>query len=188
MFDLESASDEPDVRSRPVEPLQIATLEAPRRPAPPKRPRVAPHDPAIRVMTDFSMQNPVLVSAERLIDEALRDMMVAGVRALLVIRADRVIGLITSYDIQGERPLQFLNNAGFTRHDEIQVGHIMTPWERMPTLDWEAVRTACVQDIAEHFGAQRAPTHIVVLERAEHGGTIVRGLFSRTQLERQLTA
>ncbi len=192
MFERDSASDGTTVSAHPVESLQSDTnwtaREAPRRPAPPKRPRAAPNDPAMRVMTDFSVQTPVLVNAERTIDEALRDMMVAGVRALLVIRGERVIGLITSYDIQGERPLQFLNDAGFTRHDEIQVGHIMTPWERMPTLDWEAVQVACVQDIAARFRAQRATTHIVVLERAEQGGTIVRGLFSRAQLERQLAA
>lgn len=137
-------------------------------------------------MTDFTAQSPVLVAAERPIDDALRDMMVAGVRALLVTRDEKVIGLVTSYDIQGERPLQFLNRSGLTRHDEIQVGHIMTPWERVSTLDWAAVRAACVSDIAAQFQAQRTTTHIVVLERAEQGSATVRGLLSRTELERQL--
>lgn len=189
MFDRESESEEHVFVARPGDSLTVgaaaAASETPRRPAPARR-RVAPTDAATRVMTDFTNQPPVLVAAERLIDDALRDMMVAGVRALLVTRGEKVIGLITSYDIQGERPLQFLNNSGFTRHDEIQVGHIMTPWERVPTLEWDAVRTARVEEIAELFKARRATTHIVVLERADHGGTVVRGLFSRTQLERQL--
>ena len=162
--------------------------QTPRRPAPVHRSRVAPADPATRVMTDFCAQAPVWVTAERPIDEALRDMMVAGVRALLVIRGESVIGLITSYAIQGARPMQFLHEAGFTRHDEIQVGHVMTPWDRVPTLEWEMVRAASVQDIAEQFRSRRATTHIVVLERSESGAASVRGLFSRTQLERQLEA
>ncbi len=190
MFDRESEGEEHAVITRPGDSLAaeptFAAREMPRRPGPPTGRRAAPTDPAMSVMTDFTVQPPVLVAPERLIDEALRDMMVAGVRALLVSRGEKVIGLITSYDIQGERPLQFLNNSNFTRHDEIQVGHIMTPWERVPTLEWQAVRAARVQDIAERFRAERTTTHIVVLERAEQGGTVVRGLFSRTQLERQL--
>lgn len=190
MFDRDSDNDAysaitfPD-NSPAAHPARTAN-ETPRRPAPVRGARAAPTDPATRVMTDFTVQMPVLVNAERLIDDALRDMMVAGVRALLVTRGETVIGLVTSYDIQGERPLQFLNRSGFTRHDEIQVGHIMTPWERVPRLDWETVRTARVRDITERFRAARAATHIVVLERAAQGSTIVRGLFSRTQLERQL--
>jgi CBS-domain-containing membrane protein len=50
------------------------------------------------------------VTEDRSIDDALRDMMLAGVRALLVVREDAVTGLVTSYDIQGERPLQFLRS------------------------------------------------------------------------------
>ncbi len=190
MFDRDSDDDEHAVITRPGDSPSAETArlanDMPRRPAPPATRRVAPTDPATRVMTDFTLQTPVLVAAERSIDDALRDMMVAGVRALLVTRGEKVIGLVTSYDIQGERPLQFLNNSGFTRHDEIQVGHIMTPWERVPTLEWETVRAARVQDLAARFRAHRVTTHIVVLERAEQGGAIVRGLFSRTQLERQL--
>ncbi len=192
MFDSETESAEHALLARPgdLHPAAHAftTSDAPRRPAPPHAHRVAPTDPAALVMTDFAAQTPVLVTAERPIDDALRDMMVAGVRALLVARGEKVIGLITSYDIQGERPLQFLNSSSFTRHDEIQVGHVMTPWEQVPMLDWNTVRTASVADIAARFQAHRAITHLIVLERAAPGGTVVRGLFSRTQLERQLDA
>jgi CBS-domain-containing membrane protein len=61
---------------------------------------------------------------ERQIDESLQDMIRHGVRALLVTREDRVTGLITSYDIQGEKPLQFLQNSNYRRHQDICVGHM----------------------------------------------------------------
>jgi CBS domain-containing protein len=190
MFDSESESTEHALLARPGElhPAQssFASSDAPRRPAPPQLHPVAPSDPAALVMTDFAAQTPVLVTAERPIDEALRDMMVAGVRALLVARGEKIVGLITSYDIQGERPLQFLNSSSFTRHDEIQVGHIMTPWDRVPMLEWDTVRAASVADIAAHFKTHSTITHIVVVERAAQGGSVVRGVFSRTRLERQL--
>jgi hypothetical protein len=39
-------------------------------------------------------------------------MILAEVRALLVVKGDVVTGLITSYDIQGERPLRFREQGG----------------------------------------------------------------------------
>lgn len=147
--------------------------------------RVMPTEPAERVVTDFVWEEPVTVPENRSIDDALREMTRAGVRALLVVRDDVVTGLITSYDIQGERPLQFLATAGYSRHDEIEVGHIMTQWERVPTLDWEMLSRAHVGDI-EAFFRESSATHVVIVEHEEKGGTFVRGLVSRTRLERQL--
>ena len=147
--------------------------------------RLALSDPAVRVVTDFMLEQPLTVAEDRLIDEALREMIVAGVRALLAVHGDMVTGLITSYDIQGERPLQFLRSSNFSRHDEIEVGHIMTPWDQVPTLDWRAVRTECVADIVKFFKDTRA-THGAILEYFDQGAIFVRGLVSRTQLERQL--
>lgn len=148
--------------------------------------RVALTDSAVHVVTDFSWEPPVTIAEDRPIDEALREMMLAGVRALLVVQGKIVTGLITSYDIQGERPLQFLQTSNYTRHDEIEVGHIMTPWDLVPMLDWLVFgRTARVADIVKLFKRTHA-THLVLVEYAEQGGTFVRGLISRTQLERQL--
>jgi CBS domain-containing protein len=142
-------------------------------------------DPAVHVVTDFLLEQPVTVPEERSIDDALREMIRSGVRALLVMRGEVVTGLITSYDIQGERPLQFLARSGYRRHDEIEVGHIMTPWLRVPTLDWQALDRARVSDLAAFFRAAAA-THVVVSEYVGQEGTVVRGLISRTRLERQL--
>jgi hypothetical protein len=113
--------------------------------------RIALTDPAVRVVTDFTSEHALTVAEDRPIDEAVREMIVAGVRALLVVHGDSVTGLITSYDIQGERPLRFLSSSNYSRHDEIEVGHIMTPWDQVPTLDWQAVLTARVADMVNLF-------------------------------------
>jgi hypothetical protein len=147
--------------------------------------RVVLTDSATSVVTDFTREPPVTVTEDRPIDHALQDMITAGVRALLVVRGDLVSGLITSYDIQGERPLQFLRASSYTRHDEIEVAHIMTPWERVPRLDWRLVSGARVYDIAKGFESTCA-THLVLAEHLEHEVAFVRGLLSRTRLERQL--
>ena len=142
-------------------------------------------DPALHVVTDFLWEQPVTVPEELSIDDALREMIRAGVRALLVVRDEVVSGLITSYDIQGERPLQFLTESGYRRHDEIEVGHIMTARDRVPTLDWRAVGRARVSELVAFF-RRTAATHVVLVERTDQETSAVRGLISRTRLERQL--
>jgi len=55
--------------------------------------------------------------------------------------------LITSYEIQGERPLQFLQTSTYTRHQEIRVGHIMTPWDKLLAVEWESLQSARAGDL-----------------------------------------
>ncbi len=147
--------------------------------------RVSLTEPALRVMTDFKHDSPVTVPSDLPIDAALQDMLVARVRALLVVRDDKIMGLITSYDIQGERPLQFIAASGYSRHDEIEVRHIMTPWKDVRKLDLEWVSHARVADVDNRF-QRTTVTHIAVTETAGAQGPFVRGLFSRTHIGRQL--
>ena len=147
---------------------------------------VGPDDAAIRVVTDFTWESPVVIEPGCSIDEALRTMMRAGVRALLVMRDEAVIGLITSYDIQGERPLQFLRASNYLRHDEIEVGHIMTPWNRVVTIDWPLLGTMRVSEL-QTFLSATGTTHVVAVEESDQEYVVVRGLISRTRLERQLS-
>src|SRR5579863_2879332 len=91
-------------------------------------------DPAIYAVTDFKRDYPMTVDAERQIDDALGDMIRLSVRALLVAKEQRLVGLVTSYDIQGERPMQFLQSSNYSRHQDIRVVHVMTPWDELMAL------------------------------------------------------
>lgn len=155
------------------------------RPSVAKARRVALNDPATSVMTDFTRESPLTVTEDRPIEEALRDMVIAQVHALLVVRGDRVSGLVTAYDIQGDRPLDMLLSRSHAQPYEIEVGHIMTPWDRVPKLDWASVSTARVHDIARAFGSTTA-SHLVVVEDVERDGRFVRALISRRRLHQQL--
>ena len=144
------------------------------------------HDPAILAVTDFTREHPATVDEERQIDDALADMARLGVRALLVVRGHRVTGLITSYDIQGERPLQFLQSSNYSRHQDIRVGHIMTPWDHLLSLDWESLQSARAGDLL-HVLEEAGLTHLLVIERvAKNAAPIVRAMVSRARLTRQL--
>jgi CBS domain-containing protein len=145
-----------------------------------------PGDPAIHAITDFTREHPATVDEDRQIDAALEDMIRLGVRALLVVRNQRIVGLVTSYDIQGERPLQFLQTSTYRRHQEIRVGHIMTPWDQLLAVDWEAVQSARAGDLL-HVLEDAEMTHLLVIERSKKSASpIVRALVSRARLARQL--
>ena len=145
-----------------------------------------PGDPAIHAITDFTREHPATVDEERQIDAALEDMIHLGVRALLVAREQRIVGLITSYDIQGERPLQFLQSSTYTRHQDIRVGHIMTPWDKLLAVDWESVQAVRAGDLL-HVLEEAEMTHLLVIERSKKSASpIVRALISRARLARQL--
>jgi CBS domain-containing protein len=145
-------------------------------------------DPAVHAITDFTREQAATVDDERQIDDALADMIRIGVRALLVVRDQRVVGLITSYDIQGERPLQFLQNSTYTRHQELRVAHIMTPWDKLLVVDWDGLQYLRVGELMQMF-EEADLTHVLVIETdMKHGIPIVRALLSRARLTRQLLA
>ena len=122
-----------------------------------------PSDPAIYAITDFKRDYPMTVDAERQIDDALSDMIRLGVRALLVAKDQRLVGLVTSYDIQGERPIQFLQASNYSRHQDVRVMDIMTPWDELLALDWESMESARAGELMSVF-EQTSLTHLLVVE------------------------
>ncbi|MEK6747885.1 MAG: CBS domain-containing protein [Pseudomonadota bacterium] len=143
-------------------------------------------DPASLVMTDFNITQPFTIAPSATIAQANDKMIACGVRLLFVIDApSKLVGLITATDILGERPLLYISEHGGTR-DGILVGDIMTAREKIQTLTMDDVNHASVGDIVEtmkQFGRQ----HILVIERyADDTRMTVRGMFSTTQIARQL--
>lgn len=142
-------------------------------------------DSAIRVMTDFRHERPITIAEDRPIDAALDDMIRFGVRALLVMCDHHVVGLITSYDIQGERPMQLLQRSIYGVHAELRVRDVMTPWDELPVLELRNVQRASVDELLDVFHDVRM-LHLLVAEKTAGGAFHVCGMISRTRLERQL--
>ena len=146
-----------------------------------------PGDPAVHAITDFAREQPVIVDPERQIDDALNDMIRLGVRALLVATDRRLIGLVTSYDIQGEKPIQFLQSSNYSRHQDIRVADIMTPWDQLLAVVWADIQSARAGDLKRVF-EECDLTHLLVIEfDKRNSAASVRALASRTRLMRQLT-
>jgi len=147
--------------------------------------RVTLEDAAANVMTDLTRVTAIIILPGDTVDEAHRRMIQRGVRLCLVVDQDRrVVGLITAADILGEKPVLAAFQRGVHR-DEVQVRDVMIPQEHLEVLNMADVRTARVGHVVatlKHAGRQ----HAVVVERDAHGRQLVRGLFSATQIARQL--
>lgn len=144
--------------------------------------RVGPDDPAFSVMTDLAAVQAATTLADEYADRAHAQMLQRGVRLLFVLDRDsRVIGVLTATDLLGEKPMRIQQTHGIARGD-IRVADLMTPAERLEALslqDVSQMRVGHVVATLKAVGRQ----HLMV---AEDGGQRVRGLFSASQVARQL--
>jgi CBS-domain-containing membrane protein len=136
-------------------------------------------------MTDFRAITAIIVLSGDALDEAHRRMIQRGVRLLLVVDQDRrVVGVITATDILGEKPMRVIAQRG-VRRDEVLVRDVMTSQALLEVLDLGAVRAAKVGHIVATLqGTGRQ--HALVVEQDASGRQTVRGVFSATQIARQL--
>ena len=147
--------------------------------------RVKLDDPAVNVMTDLKRISVVTVRAKTPMEKAHDKMKRYGVRTLLVLdELDKVLGLLTTTDILGEKPMRFLQQMGGT-HADILVRDIMTPQRELEVLslhDVEVAKVGHVLATLKSTGRQ----HAMVVEHNDDGTQAVRGIFSATQIARQL--
>jgi CBS-domain-containing membrane protein len=164
-------------------PMQAGTIV--RQPAIEGVPRVRPADPALSVMTDLHRVPAVLVDPDVEMDAAMRIMIRRNVRSLFVVNVDNeVLGLVTATDMLGEKPMQHLARLGGRRSD-IRVRDLMTPQSRLEVLALGDIERSCVGQVLatlEEAGRQ----HAIVVEEDSAGREAVRGVFSASQLEKQL--
>ena len=147
--------------------------------------RVGFDNAAEDVMTDLKQVSAVLIRPGDGIDEANRRMIQRSVRLLLVVDENRkVAGIITAPDILGEKPLQVIAERGCRRED-ILVRDVMTPQQRLEVLHMNNVRGAKVGHVVATL-KKSGRQHAVVVEVDSNGRQTVRGLFSATQIARQL--
>lgn len=142
--------------------------------------------PAAQVMTDLKRVTAVTLEPNASIDAALQKMIYCGVRLLLVVGSDgAVAGIITARDIMGEKPIHIVSTQRIAR-DEVIVEQIMTMQDNVDVLTMEEVLRASVGDIIVTL-RQAGHQHALVVDTdAATGKQIIRGIFSTTQIGRQL--
>ena len=148
-------------------------------------PEVTPEDPALTVMTDFQKVTALTIDPDVSVDTALRVMVRRKVRLLLVVDVDNlVLGIVTSNDLLGEKPLQCVSARGISR-EEALVRDVMTAESQLEVSTMDEVLHAHVGNVLATFKA-KGRRHALVVDQDAAGRQILRGLFSASQLARQL--
>ena len=148
--------------------------------------RVSMTSPATEVMTDFETVWAVTMSPDISADVALETMKREGVRLLLVMGDDdMVIGLITATDILGDKPIRIARESGVP-HTAVTVGQLMTPQSSISVLNMATVRNAQVGHVVATLQALERQHLLVVDVDQETSRQRVRGLFSSSQVSKQL--
>ena len=148
--------------------------------------RVDESSPAIEVMTDLRQVMAQTVDPETTVDAALQLMINRGVRMLLVTdRTETVRGLISSRDIQGERPLTIMEQKNLHR-TELTVRDLMTGRDSIEVLQLNDVLRARVGDIIATLKSVNRQHAMVADTDPDTGQQAIRGIFSLSQIGRQL--
>lgn len=155
------------------------------RPSDRATPRVQITSPALMVMTDLTLVEAASIGIHASMDSANQTMIRLGLRLLFVRGADgHLAGLITATDILGEKPMRLVQERGI-KHNEIQVEDLMTPAGQLEALDYEEVAHAEVGHIVATL-TQAGRQHTLVVEKGRAGHALVRGIFSVSQISKQL--
>jgi CBS-domain-containing membrane protein len=136
-------------------------------------------------MTDLRHAHAAVIDLHRSMEAANEYMKQRGVRSLLVLNQDEILtGIITATDVLGDKPLRFIQERR-VKHSEILVCDIMTPLDRLEAIPVEEVRRAKVGDIVASL-LDTGRQHTLVIENDVEGNPVVCGIFSLTQVEKQL--
>ena len=141
--------------------------------------RVTSGSPALEVMTDLRRASPATIRPQAPIDAANQFMIARGVRLLLVADdRETVLGVITATEILGEKPVKAATERGL-RRDELTVGDIMTPAERVEVLALADVEARVSVTSWKHSGAVAGAC---AGGRFDGDRTMVRGIFRYRRL------
>ncbi|MEY4100426.1 MAG: hypothetical protein RL300_1597 [Pseudomonadota bacterium] len=163
----------------PISPMGCYLLEAFNPPA------VKADSEAILVMTDLTRVPPATIGADALLEEANHSMLVRGVRLLLVVGpGNRIDGLITSVDVLGEKPVLVAQKSR-SRRSELRVLDVMVPVDKVEALTIEDVRKASVGNIVATLKSH-SRAHAIVVGQGQDGKQSLLGIFSASQIARQL--
>ena len=142
--------------------------------------------PAISVMTDLRQVSAATIDPEASLAEATRTMISRGVRLLFVIGSSGAfVGLITARDTGGERPIKLLHESG-AKFGDLRVADLMIPRHDIDILELSDVLHAEVGHIVATLKASGRQHALVADRDTATGITKIRGVFSATQIGRQL--
>jgi CBS domain-containing protein len=153
---------------------------------PGQAPAVTLESPALSVMTDLTQLKAATVHPATSLRQAEQMMIYQGVRMLFVVTDMPVVeGLVTTTDLHGDKQMRVVSERGL-HYDDLSVADVMTELAMLDAIDFDAMRAASVGNVIatlQRFGRN----HLLVAQVATADlPRRVRGVISRSQIERQL--
>jgi len=142
--------------------------------------------PALEVMTDLTRVKAASTSPSTTLRQAEQIMIYQGVRMLFVVSDMPAIeGLVTSTDLHGDQQMRLVQQRN-VRYDELCVADVMAGLAMLDAIDYEDLNSATVGNVVATL-RRHGRNHLLVVDGpAEKSPRRVRGVISRTQIERQL--
>lgn len=143
-------------------------------------------DPAVAVMTDLKKVSAVTIAARAPIEAANTRMKHRGVRLLLVVDdGDTVVGLITSTDTYGTKPIQHIQKHGGA-YGDILVQDIMTSQDKLEVIEMDDINRCRVGNVVATLKQAGRSHALVVDHHDQENRQVIRGIISASQIARQL--
>ena len=153
---------------------------------PPNSDAVTWDSPALEVMTDLTEVRAATTHPATTLRQAEQMMIYQGVRMLFVVTAmPSIEGLITTTDLDGDKRMRIVHERNL-HYDELCVADVMTELASLDAVDYERMRSASVGHAIATL-QRLGRNHLLVVEAATaRTPRRVRGVVSRSQIERQL--
>ncbi len=142
--------------------------------------------PATSTMFDFKYLTPPTIRAQQSINDATAEIKVYNLPFILVVNDDKqVLGVLTSDDILGEKPVQISQERRIARH-EIEASMLMRPVEKLLTINIDDLQHAKIGHVIQTL--RETKQHIILVTKidADTQQPKIRGLFSASIISRQL--
>ena len=142
--------------------------------------------PALEVMTDLTKVKAATIHPDQTLRQAEHTMISQGVRMLFVVNEMPMLeGLITSTDLHSERQMSLVHSRHL-RFDEMRVADVMSDLSMLDAIALDSMRIATVNNLIATLRSLGRNHLLVVQAGAPGAAQKVRGVVSRTQIERQL--
>ena len=142
--------------------------------------------PALEAMTDLTKVKAATIHPDQTLRQAEQTMIYQGVRMLFVVNEMPALeGLITSTDLHSERQMSLVHSRNL-RFDEVRVVDVMSALSVLDAISLDSMRIASVSNLIATLRSLGRNHLLVVQAGAPGAAQQVRGVVSRTQIERQL--
>jgi len=142
--------------------------------------------PALDVMTDLTRVKAATVSPSTTLRQAEQIMIYQGVRMLFVVSDMPAIeGIVAATDLRGDLQMRLVQQRN-ARYDDLSVRDVMAALSMLDAIDMADLKSATVGNVVATL-RRHGRDHLLVAEGSTgHLPPRVRGVISRTQIERQL--